>query len=292
MLHPQTGELPMQKTFNRSLIAVLTLIAGILLVSQARANIVTWTGADGTAPTNFEVSANWTGGVAPGIPRNNDYSDIARFALTSPANQTPTLTINRTVNGIRFDNSVGWTLGTAGKQLTLKTVESSGNGTNTVTAQLKTGQGNYDWTIGAGNTVNLVGGLIQDGSGRSLTLKGGGTMIVVGGINPAYSSAVNKFYIELGTLIVDTATPYRYGGNANNGLTYITTADGFLQMKTTVANAQNQIGTRIIDNVGNGLTVTDIGGGYVQVTSTLIPEPATLALLGLVGLCLLPSRRR
>ncbi len=290
--HTLSGEVAMTRSstpqrFTFSVLAAL-LVSAVTL-AQAQGATKTWTGNDGVDPTNFQVAGNWSGG----LPANNDYGDIAKFTENTPANKTPSLTIGRVINGINFDNSVGWNLGYVGgiKELKLKSVNSSGSGTNTVSARIKTAAGgNYIWTIGLGNTLDLTGGLIQDDTGRSLTLKGGGTLSITGGINPAYSSAINKFYIETGLLKLDTATPYRYNSAANNGLTYITTTDGILQLQTSVANAQSQIGLRIFDSVGNGLTVTDIGGGYVQINSSPIPEPASLALLAAGTLMMLPRR--
>ncbi len=56
-------------------------------------------------------------------------------------------------------------------------------------------------------------------------------------------------------------------------------------------NAQSLIGSRIIDGVGDGLEVIDLGNGYVQVSS-VIPEPASLGLLSMGALGLMRRRDR
>lgn len=246
---------------------------------QAFGATKTWDGSEGTAWSN---GLNWVGDSAP---TDSDWGDIARFAETSPANKTPSLTASRKVQGILFDNSTGWTIGYDGatKVLTLRTISSSGSGTNTATAQLKTYQGNLTWTVSTGNTLALDGGLYQDGSNRVLTLTGGGTLSVTGKIDGYSSTLITN--VADGVLKISGSTPYASGGSV-----HITGETGVLQLQTTVAGATALIGTKIVDDVGKGLSVTDIGGGYAQIA--VIPEPATLALLTLGGLGVLLRRRR
>lgn len=263
-------------------LGVIALAAsGLIWGGQAQAANVIWSG-DGDDGL-FETLDNWVGGNPP---QNNDYSDTAVFGASATAGEV-ILSTNRTIKGISFE-TVGWTLGEAGRQLTLKTVNSSGSGVNTVSLRIKTAQGNFTWTIDGGNTVNLDGGLIHDGSGRSLRLVGGGTLDVAGPLSTAWSSAVNSFYLEEGRLIVHDSIPYRYEGSANNSVLYIDGEGAVLQLQTTVAAAQGIIGTRIQDQTGLGLSVTDIGGGFVEIA--VVPEPAMLGLASLSGLLMMRRR--
>lgn len=263
----------MSKTQNLA----VALLAAITLAAPAMADTITWTGAAGT---DFETAGNWSGTFTP--PRNTDFQDTARFTENAPANKTPHLSVGRSVLGLLFDNSTGW--GLTGATLTLKNLTSTGAGDNSVNA-LKIVAGNRTWTVGSGNTFN-VNSLIQDGSNNTLKIQGGGTFHVGGQIQFSFSNA-NKLNVDESTVRIDAATAY---SNAN-GTVHILTENAKLQLMTSVANATSQIGTKIIDDFGSGLKVTDLGGGYVQV-SVAIPEPASLSLIGLGALTLLPRRRR
>lgn len=225
--------------------------------SAAEVNMLTWTG---TAGTDFEIPENWE---PSGPPENNDFSTSANFSENGPTNKTPKLSVSRSIHKLDFVETAGWEIG-GDKQLTLKLLSSSGSGTNTISAVLKTGPGDFDWVVESGNTVKLTG-LIHDGTERTLALSGGGTLVVAGGIRVAYGEAINSFRIDDGVLQVDTPTPYRSGGSSNDSTVTIGSSTAVLRLKTNPADAQSQIGTRIVDSTGRGLKVSDAGGGYAQV---------------------------
>jgi hypothetical protein len=272
---------------GRLALGLATLLAAAFLGAPAQgATITYWTGAAGT---DFATAGNWTNGV----PASNDYQYAATLAdtyppsATAPANKTPALASGRSLGMLNFSNSIGWSL--SGAQLVLSTLQSSGNGTNSIANTIKTANKSVNWSIGAGNEVDLNGGLIQDGSGYKVTFTGGGTLKITGGIRSAYSSS-HAFYLNEGSLIIDSATPYQADASPTDDILHFNGADSILQLKTTVANAQSQIGTKIVDDLGQGLSVTDIGGGFVQITS--VPEPASIGLLVMGASMLLTRRRR
>jgi hypothetical protein len=223
---------------------------GVVLTTQA--TDIVWSGAVDSA---YTTSANWVGGS---VPADNDWQDTATFAQTLPANKTPNLTINRSVRAIDFLDSTGWTLSGSGKTLKLRSLSSTGSGVNTVSARLKSVYSGNTWNVGVGNTLALSGGLYQDSGGSIINLSGGGTLAITSRID-GWSSTL-KMYINEGTLKISGSTPY-----VNGGAVYIKSVDSYLQLQTSVSAATALIGTKIIDDVGNGLDVTDIGGGYVQV---------------------------
>lgn len=254
-------------------VSCLGLAATMVLATQANAAIRTWDGSDST---DYATGANWVGGVAP---EDSDFKDDAVFTENSPGNKTPNLAASRKVNRIKFDNSVGWDF--TGSQMTLKYLESSGTGTNIINS-VKSAQNNYDWVVGVGNILNIKT-FYQDGGGRKITLTGGGTLLLNNQID-GYSST-NDFYLTASTMRVAKTTAY---GNAG-GQTHLNDAAAALELKTTVLDATSQIGTKIIDETGLGLGVTDIGGGYVRIA--VVPEPAGMLALAGAGLLALKRRR-
>ncbi len=253
--------------------------AGLFLVAQVQAAPITWTG---NAGTDFATAGNWSGGAAPVA---NDWQDTATFSENSPANRTPTLAANRSVGGINFSNSVGWTL--SGAQFVLRTVQSSGSGSNTVSSILKTAPYDVTWTIGSGNTLVLTQAVYQDGGAKSLHITGGGTLNMASRIDGWAST--NKVYVDNGLLKVAGTSPFVRSGN----ILYLTSLTSKLQLQNTLANVTNLINTNVIQSsvTGQGLYATSLGNGYVQV---VVPEPATAALVsiaGVVGLAIRPRRR-
>lgn len=239
-------------THASALKRAFSLLFGIAIVvgaSPAQAATNTWTGAFNIAYTN---AANWNGGV----PSNGDWGDTARFTENTPGNKTPTLYATRTVQVVLFSNSTGWTLdGGSGRTLVLRQILSTGNGTNSLTVMVKNAYANT-WSVGAGNTVILAGGFYADAD--YTTILNGGGMLQINSAIQGWSTA-RRFRVSDGVLRVAAASPM-----ATHGAVIIGTKKGRLQIKNTVAGAKALIGTRILDGVGSGLAVADIGGGYVE----------------------------
>lgn len=234
---------------------------------------ISWTGAGGDG--SYTNAANWT----PRRPNNNDYEDTVVFgSLGTPATIVlaklpgpawdPTLQVPSHL-GVRFD-TVPWTLsdsgGVAYNEIT--TLSSSGGGTNTIASSLNV-HNPATWTVGSGNVLYLTKGFYE--KDKNINLQGGGTLRVgvsIGG----YGSGTWGIHIRDAVLRIDAAAPYSSGG----GAIYLSRSAAKFQLKTTVAAAKALIGTRIRDEVGTGLKVTDIGGGYVEVT---VAPRATLITL-------------
>ncbi|MGF1634503.1 MAG: PEP-CTERM sorting domain-containing protein [Phycisphaerae bacterium] len=228
----------------------------------------------------YMTPQNWVGDT---LPANNDFADNIRFGNTAATPETVTLTSNRSINDIIF-TSAGWTI--AGNKFNNSgVVRSSGLGTNTIANEL-TQQGGGNWNVSVGNTL-----VINNYYQRSFSPNfiGGGTVQFTSAI-AGFGGSPGDYGIRLVdiTAVFDNAALY---GAPTGGAVFINDVDGILQIQTTVNNAQSLIGSRIIDGVGDGLEVIDLGNGYVQVSS-VIPEPASLGLLSMGALGLMRRRDR
>lgn len=262
------------------LIPVSLLTLSTLCAPLAAANR-TWDGEAGDG--EFTTALNWAGNT---LPANNDYNDIAVFGATATAG-TVTVTGSRSINGINFETA-GWTL--SGSSFTnLSKLFSAGAGTNTMNMSFEQ-RYTSSWTVASGNTLVLANSFYQ--RSQNVSVDGGGTLELASSIT-GFGGTVGSWGMNLGNITVrfDTAAPY---ASASAGAIFMNSADSRLQLMTSVSAAESLIGGRVRDGVGAGLLVTDIGGGYVEITSlAAIPEPSAAALLaGIAGLTIFATRRR
>ncbi|MDF3131154.1 PEP-CTERM sorting domain-containing protein [Kiritimatiellaeota bacterium B1221] len=253
---------------------LIPFLISSLLITGIQAATKTWDGSE-NPDYSWTKDDNWVGGAAPA---NADYGDFAEFTDTYFGSKTANVDGNLKVQGIIFDNSVGWSI--TGSQLTLRTIESSGVGTNIMNL-VKTYNGNNVWTIGAGNTLE-INNLYVDNV-NSLTLTGGGTLDMnnaIGGWSSNRSVIINDATLKVASTFA----------LASHGTVYMNDASGLMQLNDTVANVTARIGSSIIDNTALGLVVTDMGGGVSQVS--VIPEPSTAVLLFISGLTILSVVRK
>src|SRR2546430_3782596 len=138
---------------------------------------VFWSGG---VSTNFETGGNWVGGSAPS---NQTTQDTAVFTGSLTPFQ-PSLTINRGINGLRFESS-GWILGGSAFRLQIAGGGSGGitttntSGTNTISAGILLNV-IQTWNIAAGGTLDVSGVVSSVDNLRALTIAGGGTRIFSG----------------------------------------------------------------------------------------------------------------
>ena len=219
----------------------------------ASAATVTWTGT--TGDQNYITGGNWSGGAAPA---NNDYADTAVF--NGGTATTVNIPAGRLVAGITFQ-SVGWTM-SGGSFSEITTLSSSGNGTNTIASPL-TAHGNATWTVGAGNILSLSGSFYQ--RNKNLSLTGGGELkfsTAIGGFSGTVGSW--GFTVTNGQLTINAAGPYQ---SSTAGAVFINGPTAKLKLQNTISGVTSQITAgRIVDSLGNGLAIDDLGGGYVLVS--------------------------
>ncbi len=248
-------------------VTALVVAAFLLPHTVAAANVV-WDGKAGVLYTN---DMNWVGNAAP---RNNDYQDVAIFRenapVDPPANRTPTLSGNRSVTGVRFEDSVNWILGGTGN-LYIKSFYSTGVGANAIDANVEMKSAGATCTIGSENTLTIKSLRIPN---FGINLTGGGSLHLDGQLVGNSSPAAYHININDALLRIAATQP----AQAASGYVKINQPQARLQLKTTVVAAKNLIGDdkRIRDGVGLGLTVTDIGGGYVEVS--VAPRPTLITL--------------
>jgi hypothetical protein len=267
----------------RFLQITLCLFAGLSFdtfwCASLHATNVVWSGLGGDG--DWANNANWVGNA----PANNDYQDRGVFGATATAG-TVTVPAGRKARGIYFETA-GWTVG---KFADLQDINSAGAGTNSLDFfNLRNVQGTVTWNIATGNTLDLFNGFY--GRDQHLIVTGGGTLLLDKEIN-GYSGP--ELQIMNATVRMEDDKVY----TPSSGFVSIDDLAAVLQLQTTVANALGQIGDGIIDGIGNGLTVNDIGGGFVEIFSTVpppvlaaAPEPCSLALLSFGCLVLLRRRR-
>jgi beta-glucanase (GH16 family) len=213
----------------------------------------TW--IDSAGDGSFATSANWSGGV---VPANNDYQDTAIFGSPS-APRCVHVPAGRSIFGLRFETA-GWSL-TGSAFNDIRNVYSAGSGTNS-TAQLLNQKYSGNWTVAPGNNLVLGGGLYQ--RNYNITLTGGGTLRVGSAIT-GYGGTAGAWGVHLqdATLRVNAASPY---SSTSAGAVFLEAPGARLQLLSTVASVQTLIGTRIVDGLGGGLQVADLGGGVVEVS--------------------------
>jgi hypothetical protein len=257
------------------LACTVTLAATIPTASAA---IRTWTGAAGD--WDYGNSANWS----TTLPANNDHGDDAVFSTGGTPGTVSLITsysgdTSVSHRSLQF-TTAGWSLDVNYENL--RYINSAGTGTNSILKQVQA-FADGTWTVASGNTLFLDGGFYE--RNKVITLVGGGVLRVDSAIGGFGSGTWGIHITDNSTLQVDATSPY---AGASSGKAYIGDPTGKLVLRTNVAGATSLIGSRIIDETGLGLEVTDIGGGYVRVSA--IPEPASLALIG--GLALSCVRRR
>lgn len=244
---------------NRSTTPFSHVVIAILCAAALPAKAATRTWTDAAGDGAYATAGNWDGGVAPA---NNDYQDTALFDAGARAVVVPS---GRKVYGLNFLTG-GWTL-SGGSFSELTALSSAGAGTNTLVGV--TAHAHATWIVNAGNTVVLPSFYERD---KNITLTGGGSLqfnAAIGG----YSGTVGSWGLHIvnGRARFNTSTPYQSG---TAGAVFINGSDAALELQTTLAGANSLISAgRIVDELGDGLVIDDIGGGYVKIypVSELLP---------------------
>ncbi|MEA3213309.1 MAG: hypothetical protein QOE70_6366 [Chthoniobacter sp.] len=265
-------------------------VCAALVAGAAKATVITWSGA---TDTNFEIGTNW-GGTAPA---NNLTADIGLFAGTPTANQ-PALTVDRAINGLRFDTG-GWTL-SGGFTLSLGASGINNaaqlSGLDTISAKLGIGAA-QTWQVGAGGTLAVTGdvsgsgGLLTIGSATStgtVTLSGNnthsaGTTLAGGTLNinsaTALGAAAGTFTIAGGTINNTSAgaltlannNPQAWNGDfAFGGTQDLNLGTGAVTLSAARIITANGTGTLTVGGaVGGAFNITKAGAGNLTLSGAV-----------------------
>ncbi|MDA3799055.1 MAG: hypothetical protein PF692_08240 [Kiritimatiellae bacterium] len=246
------------------MIRILRLMLLLLLATTSlQATTRYWNGSVNNLYTN---GLNWVGGVAPA---NGDYTDLIYFNDTKLSGlmiKESELTSNRSIREVVFEDA-GYSL--SGNQILARKVLSYGTGTNSINA-LKFIY-NYNCNSYPGNTLNIIQSVYIDG-GNTIKFAGGGTIVFnnsFGGWGTSYQEIYDALVVFKKSQ-VSTKTYF----------TKLMQTESELQLKTTVSSAESLISAgTITDNLGQGLTVTDIGGGYVSIKIAPPKIPGTVFIV-------------
>lgn len=256
-----------QRSIGRT--GAMALLAAVsLMAASAQATNYYWDNESGNGL--YTNSVNWH---PNGLPETTDYTAdvvILGKAGVSPMTVTrllyakPSWATTRNLCHLRFDTA-GWTYESLQTIQNLKTLASYGAGTNTLNFYWEQ-MGSQTWTVGAGNTLRLAQSFYC--RANTITLTGGGVLQCVGAFSGFGAPSIYGIKVQNATLRIEAATP-----SSAAGVVWIDAKTARLQLRTSVAAASSLIGPtrKIRDNVGRGLRVTDIGGGYVEIAVKTLP---------------------
>ncbi|MEP6742725.1 MAG: C25 family cysteine peptidase [bacterium] len=243
-------------------IIVLTVMATAFLAVQAAT--IEWANVGST----FSTAANWVGGTAPA---NSTATDIGAFGSAGAAAVNPSLTANRSINGISFlSGAYAYTFGSTGFTLLIgiggitdsaTNVETFGSTFNIATSASQT------WTSNSGATLDFEGVVDLNNNAataRTLTLTGAGNFIFNGTVqNSNTGSTGNLTYSGTGMLTLSGNNTYNgtttlssgtvaVGNNSAFGTGAITLGNTTLQ----AINASRSINNNVTYTASTGATVS------------------------------------
>lgn len=219
---------------------------------------------EGEVDNLYTNAANWSTGT---VPANNDYSDLVYFQddkLSGDMNKNCHLDSNRKVSRIYYIDS-GYEF--TGSQITLKALNClAESGTNKI-ANVKSATYDLPVIVSTNGTLYVTSELLMDS--KNLSVNRGGTLICKKLRNYNTSQTLS---IDEGAKVILLQNNVWYG--STSGTVTIKDETSEYQYQSTVAGAEAKIAAGKITTTltDRELMVTDVGGGYVSVTITPLPE--------------------
>ncbi len=276
--------------------------------TYATADVVVWNGTDG----EYTVNTNWIGDALPDTA-NGDTAQITAGDVT----YTPGGDLALHNGGTLQITGGSWTqvVGIAWIQMTGGVVDVAGGTFNQGTAGNIIRDAASVFQVSAG-TLNLNDNVIYDPTNTGALNVLGGTLNVGNEFKPiddftmsagtmvvgnliSFADGPGSVLLTGGTIVLDGSTFYSgfYGGDAlDKSLNFLPGSTGTLRFENyTIAELDADLflsNNTIQYNGANdaaAFSVVEENGG---VTITLVPEPASLALLGLGALAIASGRRR
>jgi hypothetical protein len=124
----------------------------------------------------------------------------------------------------------------------------------------------------------------------------GGTFVAISPVT-SFSTGFGAGYVNYGTVTLPIATGNAFGDIYYYELLVWTAAAGSYAVASTTSGDQygmSEVAALVLGEAGSGVYPEPYSNGFHNFTLTLdpVPEPTTLALMGLGGLSLLLFRRR
>jgi hypothetical protein len=295
-------------TRKTQLTGVLTAaLAALVYVSSANASYI-WTGGAG-AGSNWYDTGNWAAGLVPNDNDANNPTD-GRYAVGSEhagmivtwdsetAAHMPTAVLSNNKDWF----SSGWHLSpatyVANGAINYGATNAEFWGDGTAAIDLEVGDGDLNTTA----TVNMGWSRINrflKNAGNGLVIKVNADGTVNQTVNLTYRDAqtwVTTINLNGGKWVVDGNVTFLSTGN--NASTRTVSFDALGAAFTAdfggdfadLAAVTAQFGDSFVDTTGNGLVATDNQDGSFTV-AVVIPEPASMALIGLGGLLMIHRRK-
>ena len=207
----------------------------------------------------------------------------------------------------------------AGDNLTLVTGTTALNktlngNTSTVTGTLTLDGGNIVHAPNAGSIATLAtGGFVVTGTGSTIGLAyTGNSLSITGGLSGtgdllldyqdvgaviSRTLSFGSVGAYTGTISVTEKVQLDFGSDVDFGGNLAIDSDSFLNIDQSITIARDALtfdGSVIAAGIYSGTDLTDLGAGFLDGggTLTVLPEPSSIALLGLGGAMALLRRRR
>ncbi len=250
-------------------------------------------------PGTWSTSGNWTGGV----PGSGQDTAVFGTALTS-GTATVTLDGSRSLASLGFSTTGGasYTISPSTGSTTLTLANSVGSatlsnsgGNHTINAPIVLGS-NLNVSATTGSALTIAGGISESGTGTSVSVSGGGELILSG--TDTYTGGTN---VSAATLAITSAIALSSTGlvtisgggklvlGSGAGIGALLTASAPISSGAVALSAAAAIPATLapignsfenMATLGGAPSPSQGGGGSaVGVTAAAVPEPGTFALL-------------